>query len=317
MENCLIKEYKGWKHLRSPCYNYDFNSKTGMFARWGRTLIDDPDFSPFGNEILDIEVSSGGECRAKCDWCYKSNGGGGVHRNMSIDDFRHILGKMPKTLMQIALGITDIDVHPDLVEILEVSREYGVVPNFTTNGLAFDKVDLKKIVSLVGAIAVSVYPHLGKDVCYNAVKKLTGLGLKQTNIHLLYHSENLPFVYEVLRDVKSDCRLERLNAVVLLGLKQRGRAKTGYAPLPQKEFSELVQWCFDNDIPVGFDSCSSAKFEATIKKMDIPQNEKNLYYMMAERCESGLFSAYVSAYGEFFPCSFTEDETRKMEEPIA
>ena len=52
------------KCLASEEYNYAFNKRTGFFARWGRTLEDDPQWSPFGPEILDLEISAG-ECSGR------------------------------------------------------------------------------------------------------------------------------------------------------------------------------------------------------------------------------------------------------------
>ena len=45
------------KQTRMPGYNYDFYDN-GMFLRWGYTKDHDPDFSPIGPEIADIEVST-------------------------------------------------------------------------------------------------------------------------------------------------------------------------------------------------------------------------------------------------------------------
>ena len=61
-----------FKRVRSEYYNYDFNKETGFFARWGKTFTDDPKLSPFGPEILDIEISVG-ECSGNCSFCYKLN----------------------------------------------------------------------------------------------------------------------------------------------------------------------------------------------------------------------------------------------------
>lgn len=298
----IIFDSSSTKAVRSGWYNYNFDKVTGYFERWGKDYEDDPDIAP-APEIADIEISAGGKCRARCAWCYKSNGEG-PHKNMSADTFREILWKFPKMLTQVALGITDIDAHLEFVDILCICRKSGVVPNFTTNGLGFDNVDLEEIVSLVGAVAVSVYPHLGKDVAYNAIKKLTDLGLEQVNIHLLYHQDNLPFVYEVLADTKTDKRLQGLNAVVLLGLKPKGRAREGYTPLSKEDFTELVKYCFDNDLRIGFDSCSAAKFEDAVVEIRLP--EYKMLMQLSERCESTLFSVYINVDGKAFPCSFTE-----------
>jgi len=56
------------KVLVSKEYNYTFNKITGHFCRWGKTKEDDPSFSPFGPEILDIEISQG-KCSGNCPFC--------------------------------------------------------------------------------------------------------------------------------------------------------------------------------------------------------------------------------------------------------
>ena len=58
------------KLMVSPDYNWSFNPDDGTFIRWGKTLTDDPEFSPYGPEILDIEVST--ICTRGCKFCYKS-----------------------------------------------------------------------------------------------------------------------------------------------------------------------------------------------------------------------------------------------------
>jgi len=55
------------KNVRSLNYNYTFRYEDGYFARWGKTLVDDPDMSPFGPEILDIEIST--ICSQGCKFC--------------------------------------------------------------------------------------------------------------------------------------------------------------------------------------------------------------------------------------------------------
>jgi hypothetical protein len=57
----------GLKIVNHPKYNYIFNTKTGLFIRWGKSTNDDPILSPLGPEILDIEVST--ICSHQCPWC--------------------------------------------------------------------------------------------------------------------------------------------------------------------------------------------------------------------------------------------------------
>src|SRR3990167_8201583 len=91
---------KDWRYCRSEHYNWNFNMKTGFFARWGKTLRDDPEIAP-SPEILDCEIST--KCNGKCAFCYKSNTSNGD--NMSFDMFKVIFDKIPQNLTQIAFGI--------------------------------------------------------------------------------------------------------------------------------------------------------------------------------------------------------------------
>ena len=113
-DNLKIINNEKYKICRSSDYNFIFNKKTGFFARWGKTKKEDPLCGP-SPEILDLEISSGGDCKGKCPFCYKCNGeDGDPTHNMTFEEFKIIFDKMPPTLTQIAFGIMDITTNPDL-----------------------------------------------------------------------------------------------------------------------------------------------------------------------------------------------------------
>jgi hypothetical protein len=198
---CKVKDTHDVKMFRSESYNFNFNKKNGNFIRWGKTLEDDPQFSPFGPEILDLEISVNG-CPNNCVMCYKENTNT-IATNMSFEVYKTILDKMPKTLTQVALGITGIQTNPDFIKILKYTKSKGIIPNFTLSGIDLtDKIAID-VAKYVGAVACSVYES-DKNICYNTVKKFTDLGIKQTNIHLLCSHDSKEFIYEVLKDIKTD-----------------------------------------------------------------------------------------------------------------
>lgn len=289
------------KVFASPAYNYIFNVKNGSFARWGKTHDDDPFYSPYGPEIADVEISVG-DCSGRCEFCYKSNQlDDGKH--MSIGTFKAIIDKFPPTLTQVALGLTDIDSNVYLIPILEYCRKLGIVPNFTISGHGIDNVDLPVIADLVGAVAVSVYPHtVGK--AYNALAALRNNGFKQINIHLLYHSGNLDFVKQVLLTDSQTRWLSDVNAIVLLGLKNKGRG-INLTPATYDEFVSIVDPALKASVPLGFDSCSAPKF---VKYIAHHRPQDVWMLQMVEPCESTLFSIYVDVEGNAWPCSFCEGE---------
>lgn len=294
---------KNLKRVASPDYNYDFYRSDGTFLRWGATVNDDPQTAP-GPEIADIEISVG-DCSGRCPWCYKSNRPGDG-RHMSLETFKAVLDRLNQWggLTQVALGLTDVNANPDLLSILSYCQLQGVVPNFTLAGFGLTDEIARACSWLCGAVAVSCYPHT-KDLCYDTIKRLTDLGMKQVNMHLLYHAGNFDFVKQVLANIVDDPRLSGLNAVVLLGLKQAGRGTT-MQTLDWDHFERIIKMCRGLGIRYGMDSCSATKFLQYLDLNVEDDEERECYKQMVEPCESGLFSIYVDVDGNVWPCSFTE-----------
>lgn len=121
------------------------------------------------------------------------------------------------------------------------------------------------------------------------------------NIHYMISNQTLERAYEIMNDTKTDPRLEKLNALVLLSLKQKGRGEH-FTRLSQEDFTKLVEYGMSNNIRLGFDSCGASKF---LKSIENHPNYEQLEQMV-EPCESGLFSTYINVEGKFFPCSFSE-----------
>lgn len=298
-ENDKVKAYK------SKDYNFLFDKTNGNFARWGKTMKEDPIFAP-APEIADIEISVNG-CPNRCKFCYKGNTPD-APTNMSFETYKQIIDKCPRTLTQVALGITGVQTNPDLIKILEYTRSKGIVPNFTLTGADLTEELAEKTAKLVGAVAVSVQKE-NRDICYNTVAKYASLGLKQINIHILTSFETLDFIYEVLEDIKTDERLKGLNAIVLLGVKPKGRAKGQFTPLYQHDMNDLITYCFDHNISFGCDSCSAPKCSSAVDaSSDLSTEAKAKLQQCIEPCESDLFSCYINVKGEFWHCSFAENE---------
>jgi hypothetical protein len=209
-----------WKRFFvSDDYNYQFDMLTGKFARWGKTLDDDPLCAPVP-EILDIEVSTvcsgipkiGSDKCAPCKFCYKGNASTG--KNMSLDTFQKIINKWPLAPLQIAFGIGDINANSDFFEMVKWARkEKSIIPNYTTNGYGLTQENIEDTAHYCGAVAVSSYEQ-NKNVCYDAVSEFVknkNYGMifsdfprseLQVNIHCLLSKETLPFCYEVCEDIK-------------------------------------------------------------------------------------------------------------------
>lgn len=190
--------------------------------------------------------------------------------------------------------------NPDMLDIFWHCRNNGVIPNVTINGDRLGDEMAEELSKVCGAVACSYYD---KDITYNAIKKLTDLGMTQINIHFMLSEQTFDKAKQLMLDKQSDERLSKLNAIVFLGVKNKGRAdKDKYTSLPQEKFKELIDYALTNNIGIGFDSCSANKFVDVIK--DHPEAEK--FLQLSEPCESGLFSSYFNVDGKFYPCSFME-----------
>jgi len=290
------------KKFNKPDYNFIFNKENGFFVRWGVDTEDDPVYSQYGNEILDIEITDicKGPGGIPCPCCYKSNTPYNKS-NMSLDTFKNIIDKMPETITQIAIGADAQGTsNPDMFNMMRYAREKDIVPNITVADISDNTAD--KLVELCGAVAVSRYKN--KNYCYDSVKKLVDRGMSQTNIHILVSENTIDQIYETFNDyILRDKRLKNLNAIVLLSLKEKGRGKK-FTPLSQEKFKKVVDYALDNNVPIGFDSCSCHKFLNSVKDRE---NYK-MFETVSEPCESACFSAYINSKGYFFPCSFSEGE---------
>ena len=303
----------GVKSFRSADYNYDFSLKNGFFRRWGQTFEDDPETSPYGPEIADIEISAGESCPMSCPFCYKGNRKGDASKSthMSLETFSNVLAKFPKYdghffTTQIAFGITSIGAHPELFGIFRHCRKNNIIPNVTINGAdPLTDEQIKTLVELTGAMAISINSSI-KDKGYELISKLIAAGARQLNIHFVVSRQSIKFAYELCDDLKNNPLLKGINAVVFLGLKPKNRGQA-FDVLPTDEFIKLVEYALENNIRFGFDSCSAPKFQSAVdKSTSMTLAIKHQLMECAERCESSLFSAYMDADGHYWHCSFGE-----------
>lgn len=287
------------KIIKSDVFNMIFNKETGYTETFGKDRNEEQDFCPFGPIILDVEITDicNGINGKLCSFCYKSNSP--VGKNMSFDAFKTIFDKLPNTVTQIAFGVdSEANSNPDIWKIFNHCKENGVIPNLTVANISNETA--KNIHKYCGAVAVSRYDD--KNVCYDSVKKLTDLGMTQVNIHQMISEETFDNAMETLDDIINDKRLSKLNAIVFLGLKKKGRG-TKYNCLSKEKFEILMNKAFENKINVGLDSCSGKRFIDYCEKYN-----KNKLKQYVTGCESTKQSYYINVEGFGFPCSFTENE---------
>lgn len=207
---------------------------------------------------------------------------------------------MKPTLIKKTNTKVTVETCPDFWPIMQHCRDNFVVPNVTVNGEGITDEIAQRLGSLCGAVAVSLYD---KDKTYKSVELISKY-CKQVNIHAMLSEETSDFILQTLSDAHTDSRLKSLNAIVLLSLKRKGRAVTGFSRVSVEKYDQIINYALDNNVGLGFDSCGACRFIAWLKDNRPDMLEKYINYI--EPCESSLFSMYVNVDGKFFPCSFIE-----------
>lgn len=155
-----------------------FNTETGAYIRTGElevTVNDrgvqqlhDTGIDPFMTsfpELIDIGIMArcingeSGKCTVQC---YQNAIGRNNKNNMTLEEYTRLIKQCKDKTFQVALGgAGDVDTHENFEEILKVTKEHNIVPNFTTSGIAMTKRKAEICKKYCGAVAVSSY---GKPV---------------------------------------------------------------------------------------------------------------------------------------------------------
>ena len=167
-----------------------FDTETGAYVRTGildghgRDTGVDPFMASFPH-LIDVGVM--GHCiHGRTGLCVKA--GIGCYQsgllveqpNMTVEHFRWMAEQCRGRCNQLALGGRgDPDQHERFEDLLRISRENLLVPNFTTSGYGMTPELAALCKKYCGAVAVSWYRS---DYTLSAIQMLLDAGVK-TNIH--------------------------------------------------------------------------------------------------------------------------------------
>ena len=294
-----------WSEDRS--YNCFFVKFTGLNIRFGKEVDEDPEWCELGPEIADIEIVIGSCPKVSsenCRWCYKNNTSA-PGKTMTFDQFKKVVESFPANLSQVALGITGVKSNPYLKDMLIWLREKGIIGNLTLTGADLDDEMANVLCQYCGACAVSCYDK-AKDLCYNTIKRLHDIAMDEfkrdmsINMHIVIADFAIDHVMDVLHDIK-DGKVTGLKSIVMLHAKPVGRAKNLDCSLSRENLQKVIEFCLDNSISFGFDSCNGRNVQdilCSIGKTELCNS--------IEPCESSRLSIYCSVDGKITPCSFIE-----------
>ncbi|MBI4766181.1 MAG: radical SAM protein [Deltaproteobacteria bacterium] len=280
------------QHYPDEHYQTLFNPETGFFVRVEESGYDEPFWSAHGPEMLDISITSW--CSRECETCYRMAGRMGRH--MTFPDYENVIHQAAQLgVTQVALGGGNPNEHPDFAEILRLTRRnYGIVPNYTTNGRGLSPTVLHASAEQCGAVAVSVYEPY--SFVAKTVRILRNYGIR-TNLHFVLDAHSVETALSWLRDPPTF--MSQVNAIVFLNYKPVGRGTAVTRLLCRANLCrDLIEKATTNvhSFKVGFDSCMISGLVKAAKVNPI-------WY---DACEAARFSMFVSEKLQMYPCSFME-----------
>jgi radical SAM protein with 4Fe4S-binding SPASM domain len=226
---------------------------------------------------------------------------------MSLENYEYVLQNLnhPKwgNVFQVALGGGEPLEHPDFLDMIDVSLDHRVIPNFTTNGIHLSAEIIKAIEGKVGAVALSTY---NLDTLPNHTLELLRRSSVRTNLHFLLSSKSIKQAVQILEG-RFNSLFSDLNAIIFLTYKPAGRAKPCDCLQWDDNLRAFVQ-LVDNSrcsIRIGFDACFIPLLLHTTRTSPV----------LIDPCECAFFSVYVDEGLNVKPCSFAnnDDFTFNME----
>ena len=287
-----------------------FNDETGTLIR-SNVLehgIETKQLPPMRSfpELIDIGImgtctaGKSGLCRNAGVDCYQ-RGMLSHETNMSLDDYYSIIAQCRGRTFQIALGgAGDPNKHEFFADILRVTRENKIVPNYTTSGYDLTDREVEWNKKYCGAVSVSYYSKLDKDgnednfSTIDAIERFVRAGCI-TNVHYVLSRKN---IMEAIYRVKNSVFPKGINAVIFLLYKPIGLASQEYViDYNDPNYLELLRLVTsaDSSWRYGFDTCQSPA---------IYKFAPNVATESVEFCEAARFSMYINSQCVAFPCSF-------------
>ena len=278
--------------------------RTGVLDAQGRDTGVDPFMASFPH-LIDVGVM--GHCvHGKTGLCAKA--GIGCYQsgllveqpNMTVEHFRWIAEQCKGRCNQLALGGRgDPDQHEHFEELLQISRENHLVPNFTTSGYGLTPALAAICKKYCGAVAVSWYRS---DYTLNAIKMLLDAGVK-TNIHYVLGKNS---VDEAIRRLRENDFPAGINAVIFLLHKPAGQGSQANVlsasdPRVAAFFTEVDR---RHPFKVGMDSCNVPGAIHYCKSI-MPES--------LDTCEGARYSCYIGADMVMVPCSFDQHKRYEVQ----
>lgn len=215
---------------------------------------------------------------------------------MALTDYENVIRQAARLgATQVALGGGNPNEHPDFAEMLRLTRRnYGIVPNYTTNGCGLSSMVLRASSEHCGAVAVSAYEPY--SFVARTVKRLRDYGIR-TNLHFVLDAQSVETALSWLLDPPEF--MSQVNAIVFLNYKPVGRGAREARLLGRSNlYRDLIEAATTSvhNFKVGFDSCMVSALVTAAR----------INPVWFDACEAARFSMFINEKLQMYPCSFME-----------
>jgi hypothetical protein len=268
----LLDEY-GVVARKDPKYGH-WVCMNGKGTKLRFRFDDKPITSSSLPELVDLKITD--YCTKKCGFCYQNSSKEGKHV-----DYKTILSIVDALadlqVFEIALSGGEPTCHPDFTKILQVTREKGIIPNFTTRNYNWFKNEKN----------VEVFYKFGGGVAFSV-----------NNVYeVRYVNKIIEYWQLIYPEILSRCSMQCIEGVVpsiedivkasccrviVLGYKSTGRGKT-FEKINNKE--DLINIKDNTFRSIGVDTKWLVDHSEEIK--DIPD--------VFTHVKEGMHSMYIDA----------------------
>jgi len=283
--------------IKTRCFkekNYKsiyFNGKTMRIALDTDKPIEDLDYP----EFYDIKLTD--NCYGKCSYCYQ-NSGGANNEIDAIEKLKTFFEPMSENErpFQIAYGGGEPTMHPQFLDILKLTRDFGIAPNYTTNGMFISNPKetddiVKATKEYCEGVAITCHKHLKGHW-----QSCAGTFIQEdifTNFHnLISDKESVDDFMDIYHDWKG-----YIKYFVVLPMMNQGRAKG--QTFEHEYFFDKIKELVDNEYDIS-DIAFGANFFPYLKGKE---------YLKLSLYEPEIMSKYLDlTTGLMYKSSFDTGE---------
>ena len=282
-----------------------YNRKTGAKMEFSFEAEPGEVPKPIAPDLIDLKLTN--YCPYGCEYCYMDSNSQGKH-----SDYHNVYSLATEMgeagVFEVALGGGEPTLHPDFFKFLEIFKNQGVTPNFTTANTEWlkDYGSVSAVLACCGSFAFS-----------SKVEKDLAEFTKQYNYHMKDRA-NFSFkpVIHVVIGTVTNYQLDRILkiasenmfGVTLLGFKDVGRGLE-YTPRITQA-SEYLEWlptvlkeCAEEHTfhRIGIDTSLAKELKEVMELPDI------LYYT-----KEGFRSMYIDAVENIYAASSYSADTKEI-----